>query len=253
MPKGVKTKSKSKDSAAPSTETLSTQKTSSKNSNKRANDSTKQINATVDTKKKHAQKASKASTKQSVASLFEDAKTNKLVHKYTKYTSTREYKAQLFVKKYLKQAKKNVWIEIISVDAPEYYEFGYLQFKTVVCAIYEQTIQPEYPKKSAYLTAEDYELVCRAIEWDTAKKDIKTQQKKRMPATKFRIEGVVYLNKHNQPPYFIDSAPDTIKVLANNFEENKNSIWSKAFSYINPDFMDYDQFQYKIKKIQQIK
>ena len=174
-----------------------------------------------------------------------------LVNKYTKYTNTDEYKAEQFVRENLKQATKNTIVEIISIDAPKDYAIGYQQFKTVECAIYKRSIKPEYPAKAGF-AANDYELVCRAIDWDCAKTDIKTQKRKKVKCDKYKICGAMCLNREPRPPYFIKSAPDKIKALANDLNDRSNKLWDQAYKYFNMDYLDYDDFVYKIKSIEKL-
>jgi hypothetical protein len=186
------------------------------------------------------------------ATPFNNVNVSQLVNKYTKYAKTDEGMAVLFVKKYLRKANSRMWVDIVGIEAPKYYEIGYMQFKTVVCELFPRTAKPEYPPKSQYLTKEEYELVCRAIDWETAKKDVKEQKKRGVRGQRYRIEGVIYVNKKDRPPIFLQSAPDKIKALSNDVNNQSSSLWEEAYQYINPDYLEYDEFQYKIKKIEQL-
>jgi hypothetical protein len=52
---------------------------------------------------------------------------------------------------------------------------------------------------------------------------------------------------------FIKSAPDNIKALANDPNDHSSKLWVDAYQYYNMDFLDYDEFQYKIKSVVEIK
>jgi hypothetical protein len=190
-------------------------------------------------------------TKRTTLSTAEMRKINALVNKYTKYTQSDVYKAELFVRKYLKKANKNVLIHIISVDVPAYYSIGYLQYKTVECELFKRTEKPCYPPRSQF-SAKDYEWICRAIDWDTAQTDIKAQKKQQITGEKYKISGELYLNRSPRPPYFIKSAPDKIKALANDLDDHSSPLWDKAYQYFNADYLNYEEFLYKIRKIEKI-
>jgi hypothetical protein len=175
-----------------------------------------------------------------------------LMNKYSKYAMSDKGKATLFVKKHLKKANNTVWIEIIEIDAPKHYEIGYMQFKTVVCELFPRTIKSQYPPKRQYPDKNDYNMICRAIDWETAEKDIKAQKRKGTKGIKYRIEGAIILNQKDRPPMFIKSAPDSIKALANDIKDKSSPAWEVAYKYLSPEYMDYDEYQYKIKKINKI-
>ena len=179
-------------------------------------------------------------------------KMHSLMNKYTKYKMSDKGKAEMFVRKHLKQANNKVWVEIVEIDAPKYYEIGYLQFKTVVCELYSRTIQPQYPKRSQYPDKDDYKLACNAIEWETAQKDIRAQKRNGEKMARYRIEGAVYLNTKDKPPMFVKDAPDYIKALANDVKDKSSAAWEEAYKYLNPDYMGYDIYKYKIRKIERL-
>ena len=183
---------------------------------------------------------------------FDCIKLGILLNKYTKHMMTEKGKATLFVKKHLKKAKKGVWIEIVETDVPKCYEIGYLQFKTVVCNLYQQTIEPEYPPKAQFSDKDEYKRFCEAIDWETAQKDIRSQKRRGERGTRYIIEGAIILNTKNRPPMFIKSAPDRVKALANDIKDKSNPAWEEAYKYLNPEYLEYDEYKYKIKKIQEL-
>lgn len=175
-----------------------------------------------------------------------------LLHKYSQYKMSDKGKAEMFVRKHLKAANKKMLVEIVEIDAPKYYEIGYMQFKTVICELYPKTMQSQYPPRSMYADKDDYKFVCNAIDWETAQKDIKRQKKNGCKRERYRIEGVVYLNTKDRPHMFLKHAPDHIKALANDVKDKSNAAWEQAYKYLNPEYMNYDVYKYKIKNVEKI-
>lgn len=174
------------------------------------------------------------------------------LEKYLQYASSEEAYAVLFVKKYLDQAE-GMWVDIIDMWYPYHYEPNTLQFKKVICEVFPRTIKPKYPPKSDFQNDEDYYLVCRAITYDVAHKDIETQRAKGVHGKKYEIEGVRYFdNKKKKPPFFIAAAPKEIKALAKNLNDRTNPLWDTAWKYVNPDYDNFDEYSYKIKSITNI-
>lgn len=253
-PSTQKEKSQTTKSANKNTKSTAPTKTTSKPS-KSASFTSSQTSRTVKSALNSNNKQSceiKARGCEEHKSIAEFIKMQALMNKYTKYAMSDKGKAEKFVRKHLKQANNKVWVEIIEIDAPKYYEIGYMQFKTVVCELYPRTTQPKYPPKSQYPDKDDYKLVCNAIEWETAQKDIRTQKRNGEKVVRYRIEGAVYLNAKDRPPMFVKSAPDYIKALANDVKDKSNSAWEEAYKYLNPEYMNYDEYKYKIRSIEKI-
>lgn len=174
------------------------------------------------------------------------------LEKYLQYASSSEAYAVLFVRKYLNQAK-GMWVDIIHADYPRHYNLEKLQFKTVECELFPKTMHPKYPKRDKFQSDEDYYLVCRAITYDMAHRDIERQIDKGINGKEYRIEGVRYYDeKKKKPPYFISSAPNEIKALAKNLNDKTNPLWDMAEQYVNKDYINFDEYTYKVKSITRI-
>jgi hypothetical protein len=166
---------------------------------------------------------------------------DKLLKKYLEYASTEEAFAVVFVKKHLAQAKGH-WIDILDCRRYEMSPDN-LHFRFVVGGLYRRNIHPQYPPKSAYTIAgqfdeRGYYLMTRAITWETAHKDIEQQKSKNVTAPKFKIEGVSYAKTRSEKDYFRDDAPPEIKALAKDLYDHTNPLWDKAKQYVNvPEFV----------------
>jgi hypothetical protein len=126
----------------------------------------------------------------------------------------------------------------------------HLHFKIVEGALYKRKIQPKYPPKSAYtvggkFSEREYDLIVRAITWETAHIDIEQQKTKGAAGRKFKISGVSYDTNRDQKNFFRKDTPPEIKALAENLSDRTNPLWEKAMQYaVAPKFV------YKIRRIQ---
>ena len=120
----------------------------------------------------------------------------KLIRMYMKYKKSLTDKAVSFVSQTLRYAKL-YWIEILScryVKKDDYlytfYDFSKNNtlYKTVTCNLYKRTITPEYPEKNNSENDEKNKILCNAITWDTAKKDIEKQKKEGIKCNYWKIE-----------------------------------------------------------------
>lgn len=173
----------------------------------------------------------------------------KLLKKYLSYANTEESFAVLFTKKYLIQAKGH-WVDIVDCD-PYQKSSDNLHFRFVEGSLYKRKIEPRYPSKATYtingkFNEREYDLMVRAITWETAHRDIEQQKSKNVAATEFKITGVSYKKNRSNKNYFRDDAPQEIKALAKDLNNRTNPLWDKAMQYINK----YEpEFVYKIKQV----
>ena len=118
-----------------------------------------------------------------------------------------------------------------------------LHFRFVTGGLYKRKIKPLYPPKSSCTTngkfdERSYNLMVRAITWETAHKDIEQQKSKCVKPLKFEITGVSYDRSKDKKGYFRDDAPEEIKALAKNLSDRTNPLWDRAMQYINePEFV----------------
>jgi hypothetical protein len=122
-----------------------------------------------------------------------------LLKKYIKYASSDEALAVLFVKKELLKSKGH-WVDIIDFEPYNDISFEDLEFKFVVCGLYQRKIKPEYPPKSNFkvngkFDEENYYKSIRAITWSTAQEDIQQQKRNGIKGIKYEIRGVKYNGK----------------------------------------------------------
>ncbi|MGK7880830.1 MAG: hypothetical protein AB4060_12120 [Crocosphaera sp.] len=172
---------------------------------------------------------------------------NKLLEKYLKHPKTEESFAIIFVKKHLAQAKGH-WIDIVHCRRYEM-SSDILHFRFVVGGLYKRKIKPQYPSKSVYtingrLDENEYDLMVRAITWETAHKDIEQQKSKNIAPRKFKITGVSYDKNRSKKDFFREDAPPEIKALADNLNDRTNPLWDRALQYANKP-----KFVYEIKKV----
>ena len=103
----------------------------------------------------------------------------KLVAKYRRYARTDEAHAVFFVRQHL-PAAKNHWVD--PEDFRRYERSSNTQhFRYVYGGLYKRKLHPKYPPKSAYkvngqFDEHNYELIVRAITWETAHTDIAQQK-----------------------------------------------------------------------------
>lgn len=148
-----------------------------------------------------------------------------------------------------------MWVDITDTDYSNHYNPNKLQFKKVKCELFLRTIKPKYPPKKDFQNDEDYYLVCRAVTYNTALKDIEKQRRKGIRGKKYIIEGVRYFDKKKKrPSYFIESASKEIKELEKHLNDNDktNPLWDEAVRYINEDYYKFDNYSYKITNIKRI-
>ena len=115
-----------------------------------------------------------------------------LIEKYKEYCRSGESYAVLFVKKYLRAAK-NKWIDILDFEVGYHNDIHELEFKNVVCALFDKKIQPKYPPKKMFNSDEEYTLACRAVTWETAHRDISAQRGKNIEGLEYSLRGVTKL------------------------------------------------------------
>lgn len=155
---------------------------------------------------------------------------------------------QFYLQKNILFKLKGYWIDII--DSKRYeISSDNLHFRFVKGKLYKRTIKPQYPSKGTYtingkFNEREYNLVTRAITWETAHKDIEQQKVKKVKAIEFKITGVSYDKNKNNKNYFSDDAPLEIKTLAKDLNNRTNPLWDRAVQYINKP-----EFVYKIKQI----
>ena len=167
------------------------------------------------------------------------------IKKYLEYANSAEARAVLFVKKHLKQADNTVWVDILDCYAPAGYETEKLMFKYVSCELFPRKTTPRYPHRSQFKDEYDYITECRAITWETARKDINMLSLRGYIGRKYKISGVSYPKYPNLKPgrtmikpdpdkFFVESAPPEIKALAKNLNDRTDPLWEKAMQYISP-------------------
>ncbi len=174
----------------------------------------------------------------------------RLLKKYLAYANTEEAFAVLFVKKHLAQAKGH-WVDIVNCRHCEM-SSDKLHFKFVIGSLYKRRIHPKYPAKSAYtingvFDERGYNLMVRAITWETAHADIDQQKSRHVAASKFEITGVIYDKNRENKAYFQSDAPPEIKALEDNLLDRTNPLWDKAVQYINEP-----EFVYEVRKVRVI-
>jgi len=166
---------------------------------------------------------------------------DRLLKKYLEYTNSEEAFAVLFVKKHLPQAKGH-WVDISDCLRYEMSSDN-LHFKFVVGGLYQRTIQPQYPAKSAYTVDGNFDerryyLMARAITWETAHRDIESQRSKSVASRNFKVTGVSYDKHRDNKHFFRDDAPPEIKKLAENLNDRTNPLWGLALEYaVKPEFV----------------
>ena len=154
---------------------------------------------------------------------------------YLPYASSYEALAILFVRKYLNQADDTVWVDILTWDAPSHYDPRNLEFKQVKCELFPKKTIPKYPPRSDFFNDYEYRLICRAITWEAANKDIESWRSKGYKGKKYIIDAVSYRLKITPENYFVDSAPPAIKALAANLNDRRSFLWNEALKYVrNP-------------------
>lgn len=168
------------------------------------------------------------------------------MEKYRKYAQSEEAYAVLFTKKYLNMST-NMWINIVDCRAPKYYEISDLEFKYVLCELFDRKIIPKYPNRREFSKENDYISTCRAITWDVANKDILEQKNRGVKGPQYLIEGVKY-NRNKNKSYFVDDAPEEIKALERNLNDRTDPLWSIALKYVR-----HPNFVFQIKKITRMK
>lgn len=175
-----------------------------------------------------------------------------LLEKHKKYATTEEAFAILFVKKYLKQSS-GMWVDILNYQLLNHYDYRNLQFKKVKCELFKRTINPVYPPKSEFEDEEEYYMICRAITWEAANEDIEQQRANGIKGKFYTLEGVRFKDfKKKKPPYFKKDAPKELKALEKNLNDRTDPLWSKATKYINPDYLNFDPYSFKIISIKRI-
>ena len=166
-----------------------------------------------------------------------------MVEKYKHYCRTEESFAVLFVKKYLR-ASDNKWIDIIDLELGEDTTVENIEFKSVTCELFEKTIKPKYPPKQYFQSDEEYTLICRAITWETAHKDINNQRAQNIQGSKYSLGGTVHRTKNkNYSGYFVKDAPAEIKALAKNLNDRSNPLWKEAAKYISHEPKYFNEYK----------
>jgi hypothetical protein len=207
-----------------------------------------------------ASKTSKTSKKSMKISQYSD-KYQVSIEKYLKYANTEESFAVLFVKKYL-NSSLNHWIDIVESD---YYNSFYsydlsdLEFRYVICDLYNRKIKPKYPPKDDFIVngnfdQERYYLVVRSITWETAHRDIDEQINKKNDGKRYKITGIRY-RVHNalkkiESLFEDNNIPSHIKSLKEVLSPN-DPLWEKVIKYYDPKFEQ--EYSYKITKIIRLK
>jgi len=171
----------------------------------------------------------------------------KLIEKYREYANSDEAFAVLFVKKYLEKSKGK-WIDIVNYSNSKYYYVNDLEFKFLICVLYDKKIQPKYPPimnfyNNGKFDERSYKETCRAITWETAHRDISEQKANYIKGISYKIEGVKF-NKNKNSNFFIEEAPQEIKDLEKNINDRTNPLWDIAFKYVSKP-----KYIFKIKLI----
>lgn len=174
----------------------------------------------------------------------------RLLRMYRAYASTDEALAVLFVKTHLAQAKGR-WVDVVDFER---YEMSpdELHFRFVQGGLFKRVLNPKYPPKSAFsldgrFDERAYELMTRAITWETAHTDIEQQKAAKIRPLKFEITGVSYDRNRDNKDFFRSDAPPEIKALANNLNDRTDPLWDMAAQYANAP-----EFVYEIRKIRLI-
>lgn len=167
-----------------------------------------------------------------------------MIEKYLQYASTDEAFAVLFVKKYLKAAKGK-WIHIVEIHDSHYFEASNLEFRAVLCELFDRKMRPSYPNRADYENEWLYRQAVRAITWETAHRDIEKQQNSGIKGTRYIIEGVKYPLKQN---FFREDAPPEIKTLERNLSDRTSPLWDVAIKYVRPK-----KWGFRIKRIRKTK
>lgn len=172
-----------------------------------------------------------------------------LIKKYRKYAKSEEAFAVLFVKKHISQAKGH-WVDIVDCQSCNNSPDN-LHFRYVTGGLYKRKIQPKYPLVADYtfegkFDEMNYNLIVRAITWETAHKDIEQQKSKKIAPTIFNIKGVSYKKQHIPKDFFREDTPPEIKALAKNLNDRTDKLWDVAPKYANQTKIEY---VYRIKNI----
>lgn len=173
-----------------------------------------------------------------------------LLKRYIEYASSDEALAVLFVKKELKQSK-GYWVDVIDFESYHDISIDDLEFKFVVCGLYERKIKPNYPPKKEFTEKgkfkdKEYYKAVRAITWHTANEDINQQKEKGVKCVKYQIRGVKY-NKNRgkfikRPPWLDSPAWKDVDV---------NSLRGADRRYVQ-QFMAPPDWRYEIKSIERL-
>jgi hypothetical protein len=173
-----------------------------------------------------------------------------LLKRYIEYASSDEALAVLFVKKELEKSKGH-WVDIIDFDSYNDISFEDLEFKFVVCGLYQRKIKPEYPPKSNFkvngkFDEENYYKSIRAITWSTAQEDIQQQKRKGIKGIKYEIRGVKF-NKNRgkfieRPPWLDSPAWKDVDI---------HSLRGADRRYVE-QFLAPPDWRYEIKSIKQL-
>lgn len=167
---------------------------------------------------------------------------DKLIREYEYYEKTEEALAVLFVKKYL-SCSKGKWIDIVDIKPSRYFEPRDLEFRGVLCELFNKKITPKYPERNKLKDPDQYLRACRAITWNTAHEDIERQRSKGVHGEKFIITGIKY-NANKNKSFFVDAAPPEIKELEKNVNDRTDPRWDYALRYRRPE-----KWIFKIKSI----
>ena len=171
----------------------------------------------------------------------------RLLRRYRAYASTDEALAVLFVKKHLAQAKGH-WVDVVDFERYEM-STDELHFRFVQGGLFRRVLNPKYPPKSAFslngrFDERGYELMTRAITWETAHTDIEQQKASKIRPLKFEITGISYDRNRDNKDFFRSDAPPEIKALANNLNDRTDPLWDIAAKFTNTP-----EFVYEIRKV----
>ena len=182
------------------------------------------------------------------------------IKKYLEYAKSEEALAVLFVKKYMKQAGNDVWIDIRACDAPPGYRTDLLKFKRVECELFPRRIRPNYPSRAEFKDEWWYDMACRTATWIAAHEDIDRQRRRGVKGPVYRISGVSYPKRPSKRPapdpasFFVDDAPAEIKALAKNLNDRTDPLWDVAMQYVRGyDDSEDSDYIFKIRSIQRIR